>query len=264
MAGRPRSGTRSPTRPAASRAATPATSPWTTTTASATTSRSWRPGVTAYRFSVAWPRITPQVTAEGWGRSTRRASPSTRTWSTRCWPRASTPRSRSTTGTCHKPSKTRAAGPTGRPPSGSASSPASWRRARLAGGPYITLNEPWCSAFLGYARACTRPAAPTRRRAHRRAPPQPGARPRRAAVRPPRRARRWRRAQPGGVRPPPTRPPTRRRPPGRRPAQPGVPRPDARGGYPADVLADTAHVTDWSFVRPGTWRRSRRRSTCSA
>ena len=57
------------------------------------------------------------------------------------------------------------------------------RRGRSATGSHLwtTLNEPWCSAFLGYGvgRARARRAPTSRSRARRRAPPQPRARPRR-------------------------------------------------------------------------------------
>ena len=73
----------------------------------------------------------------------------------------------------------RAAGPTATPPTGSPTTPSSSGQAlgdRVPG--ITTLNEPWCSAFLGYAPACTPRAYRQRRGARRRAPPQPGARPR--------------------------------------------------------------------------------------
>ena len=94
---------------------------------------------------------------------------------------------------------------------------------------FITLNEPWCSAYLGYASGVHAPG-----RTEDRPPRWPrcttstwrtGSPPRRSGR--PRRRRRWRHAQPGlgapgdrlGRR-------RRRRPPGRRPGEPGVPRPD--------------------------------------
>jgi beta-glucosidase len=40
--------------------------------------------------------------------------------------------------------------------------------------------------------------------------------------------------------------------------------PILHGRYPADVLADTAAVTDGGSVRAGDAERSRRRWTCSA
>ena len=59
---------------------------------------------------------------------------------------------------------------------------------------------------------------------------------------------------------------TGRGPADRRAAQPALPRPAAARGYPADVLADLAPVTDLDFVagrRPGDHRRAARRCSGS-
>ncbi len=47
---------------------------------------------------------------------------------------------------------------------------------------WTTLNEPFCSAFLGYTRGCTRRPHVAGRRPRRRPPPAPRARARRAAA----------------------------------------------------------------------------------
>ncbi len=188
----------------------------------------------SYRFSVAWPRITPDVTAEvarpGERRGLALLRPARRRAARR---RASPPRRRSTTGTCRRRSRTRGGWTEPRaPPSGSASTPPSWRGHlgdRLS--TVITLNEPWCSAYLGYASGVhapgrTEPAAALAAVHHLNLAhglagggrpgalaghpggdhPQPGL----GAARGPGRPRR-----------------RRRRPPRRRTAEPGVPRPGA-------------------------------------
>ncbi len=50
-----------------------------------------RLGTTTYRFSVAWPRITPQVSADALGPVNPRACSSTPRSSTNCWPPGSNP-----------------------------------------------------------------------------------------------------------------------------------------------------------------------------
>ena len=84
-------------------------------------------------------------------RSTRRASPSTSACSPDCATAASVRSSRSTTGTCRSRSRMPAAGRCARRPSASASTPRRVveRLGHLADD-WITLNEPWCSSFLGY------------------------------------------------------------------------------------------------------------------
>ena len=79
--------------------------------------------------------------------------------------RASRPPSRSTTGTCRRRSRTAGAGGSATPPTASPSTPRSSREHLGDRVPrWITLNEPWCSAFLGYAERPARARAP--RRAH--------------------------------------------------------------------------------------------------
>ena len=80
---------------------------------------------------------------------------------------------RSTTGTCRRSSRTPAAGPTGDTASGSPSTPPpSAGRLGDRVGLWFTLNEPWCSAFLGLrlGRARAR-AGPTAAECARRGPP---------------------------------------------------------------------------------------------
>ena len=222
------------------------------------TSRSWPRSVSpSYRFSVAWPRITPHVTADGLGpvndegldfystlvddaaRRGHHALPS-----------------RSTTGTCRRRWRTRAAGPSGRPPSGSASTPGSSPPRSATGCRSSSRSTsrgaaPTSATRSGvHAPGRTDPAA----RARRRPPPQPRARARRAR----RSGRRAPTARVGvtlnlaWVRPGDR---LGRRP-GRRPPLDGLQNrvfldPILHGRYPADVVADTAGVTDWAFVQPG-------------
>ncbi len=134
-----------------------------------------------------------------------------------------------------------------------------------------TLNEPWCSAFLGYASGEHAPGLTDDRLAYspRRTTstsPTAARSPRCAAVLPAA-------AQTLGDPEPaaggagvgharPTWPP------------PGTSTPIAnrifldpmlRGSYPDDLLAGTAHLTDWSFVHDGDLEaRSGHRSTSSA
>src|SRR3712207_1957502 len=59
-------------------------------------------GATAYRFSIAWPRIFPREPV----RPTRRASTSTSAWPRICAPTASSRSRPSTTGTCRRTCRT--------------------------------------------------------------------------------------------------------------------------------------------------------------
>ena len=151
--------------------------------------------------------------------------------------------SRCTTGICRRRWRTRAAGRP-RDTADRFAEYAALVAARSATGSrcWTTLNEPWCSAFLGYGvrRARARPARTRRRPAARRTTccsrtawptramrggaagaAQVGITLNLGAVRP---------ASDSAGRP-------RRGPAGRRPAQPAVPRPGAaRRRYPADVL----------------------------
>ena len=142
--------------------------PATTTTAAPRTSRSCRRlGVGAYRFSLAWPRVAARRLGR---RSTSAVWPSTTDWSTACSSSTSSPGSPSTTGTCRRPWRTPAAGPNRDTAYRFAEYAAIVHDAARRPGPVcITLNEPWCSAFLGYAGRHARAGPPGRRR--RRSPP---------------------------------------------------------------------------------------------
>ena len=165
-------------------------------------------------------------------------------------------RSRCTTGTCRRPSRTRAAGRTAPPPSGSASTPTIV--AAALGDRVGRFDHAQRAVVLGLPRLRQRRARAgphrRRRRAHGRAPPQPGARPARSprSARP-RPRRRWasRSTWRGCARTT-----------GSAADADAARRVDGLqnrvfldpildGRYPADVLADTAAVTDWSFVQPG-------------
>ncbi len=160
---------------------TPATWPTTTTTASARTSRSCATSACgSYRFSVAWPRITPQVTPdalgpvndEGLGLLPRRSSPS-------CVAAGIEPAV--TLYHWDLPQALEDAG-------GWADRRTAERFAEYAEvvaralspqvGTFITLNEPWCSAYLGYASGVHAPGRQEPAvRAGRGAPPEPRPRP---------------------------------------------------------------------------------------
>ena len=201
-------------------------------------------GLGAYRFSVAWPRVSP--TGRGPGQ--------------RGGPRLLPPARRRAARARHRPRRHPL--PLG-PPAG-AEDAGGWpsrddrralrrvrrrRRASALGdrvGRWTTLNEPWCSAFLGYGAGVHAPGrTDAGRRAARRPPPQPRARPRRVARcgRPRRRAQVCDHAQPRAV----VRPATdaaadvdaARRIDGS--AEPGLPRPDAAtAATPTTCVADTA------------------------
>ena len=214
-------------------------------------------GLTAYRFSVAWPRITPHVTAEALGPVNAAGLAFYSDLVDALLARGHRARG-------HALPLGPAAGPRGRGRLDRTAATAE-RFGEYAAvvaealgdrvGRFFTVNEPWCSAYLGYASGVHAPgrtddvAALTAvhhlNLAHGLAV---------AAVRgPPRRG-----AQVGvalnlaWV----------------RPATDSAADADAArrvdglqnrvfldpildGRYPADVLADTAAVTDWSFVRPG-------------
>ena len=119
---------------------------------------------------------------------------------------------------------------------------------------WITLNEPWCSAFLGYGSGVHAPGRQRRRRAVRAAhhlllghglavqalraadpDAQVGITLNLYAVSPASDSARRRRRGPAD----------------RRAGQPDLPRPGAARRYPEDVVADLAAVTDFGHVRDG-------------
>ena len=85
---------------------------------------------TAYRFSIAWPRIFPQRHRRS---RTPRASTSTAGWSTSCSRPASRRSPRSTTGTCRRRCRTRAGGSPATRPRRSRTTPATWPRSSATG-----------------------------------------------------------------------------------------------------------------------------------
>ncbi|MET9292920.1 GH1 family beta-glucosidase [Streptomyces sp. NPDC003077] len=118
---------------------------------------------------------------------------------------------------------------------------------------WTTLNEPWCSAFLGYASGVhapgrTEPVAALRAAHHLNLAHGLGAQALRAAL--PARGQVMISLNPSAVR-------ARTRSPQDLDAQRQVDALSTRiftgpllhGAYPADLLADTASLTDWSFVR---------------
>ncbi|NAZ82382.1 beta-glucosidase, partial [Kineococcus sp. R8] len=212
-------------------------------------------GLTSYRFSVAWPRITPQVTAEASGPVNAAGLAFYSTLVDELLAAGIEPAV--TLYHWDLPQALEDAG-------GWANRATAERFGEYAEvvaaalgdrvRTFITLNEPWCSAYLGYASGVhapgrTEPAAALAAVHHLNLAHGLGA----AAVR---------RAAP-----------TARvaltlnlawvRTEGRRSSDLDAVRrvdglqnrvfldPVLRGHYPADVLADTASVTDWSFVLPG-------------
>ena len=121
---------------------------------------------------------------------------------------------------------------------------------------WTTLNEPWCSAFLGYA---LRRARPGRDGAGRGVAGRPSPQSRATAWPAGRSARCWARRPAVGHAEPARHPAGR---PGFRGRRDAIRQLDAvgnrvflgpmlDGAYPADLLADTASLTDWSFVQDG-------------
>ena len=171
-----RSGTRSAPPPARRTWATAATSPATTTTATKQDVALLADlGFDAYRFSIAWPRV---MDANGRINDKRRRLLQAPARSARRT-RASPPGPRCTTGTCRSTCRIAAAGSTARRPTASPTTPRRWAaifKGRMAG--WMTLNEPYCSAFIGHTEG--RHAPGLDRRALRRrgdAPPAAGPRP---------------------------------------------------------------------------------------
>ncbi|NGO81002.1 beta-glucosidase [Streptomyces sp. YC504] len=119
---------------------------------------------------------------------------------------------------------------------------------------WTTLNEPWCSAFLGYGAGVHAPGrtddvAALRAAHHLNLGHGLAARALRAAL--PARARIGIALNPHAVRPLTDSPEDRD-------AQRRIDAlanriftgPLLKGAYPSDLIADTSHITDWSFVRP--------------
>ena len=135
---------------------------------------------------------------------------------------------------------------------------------------WTTLNEPWCSAFLGYAAGVHAPGRTERRAALAAAHHlNLGARARPAA-----------RSGRCSARTRSCRSPSTCTSPGRSTRTSAADRDAVRqldavgnrvflgpmldGAYPEDLLADTAHVTDWSFVQDGDEATARCRCACWA
>ena len=194
-------------------------------------------GLHAYRFSIAWPRMS--------ARRTRPGEPAGLDFYDRLVDGAARARDRaarrrSTTGTCRRRSRTSGGWARATPPTRFAEyAEVVLRRASAtASGTGSTLNEPWVAAFLGYASATQapgpRPTAAALAAAHhlllvaRARGPALSARPGGRASR--------HRAQPAvdAAVPAATRTAAARRQ--RRPPQPLVPRPDVPRRYPADLL----------------------------
>ena len=133
-------------------------------------------GIGAYRFSVAWPRIQPEgrgqaepARARPLPTSRRRAEPA----------RHRSRRSRCSTGTCPRRCEDLGGWPN-RDTAERFADYAEIVHGALAGEvPYwITLNEPWCAAWLGYGSGVHAPGVrDDAARARRVAPPPAGARP---------------------------------------------------------------------------------------
>ena len=167
--------------------------------------------------------------------------------------------------------RTPAAGRRATPPSASPSTPrVVHERARRPGRAiWTTLNEPWCSAFLGYAAGHHAPGRPGRRGG--------AARPahhlllghglaveaiRAAATRT---ASYGHHAQPHAADPATDDPPTSTRPAASTACQPALPRPGAAAAATRPTSSRTSPVSGTGATsRTATWRRSPRRSTSSA
>ena len=178
--GRPRRldlGHLSPASRAASPTARPATSPPTTTTVTARTSRSWpRSALSAYRFSIAWPRVQPG----GSGPANERGLDFYRRLVDALLEAGIEPYP--TLFHWDLPQELQDAG-------GWPARETAYRFAEYAGivfdalgdrvQHWLTLNEPWCAAFLGYGLGRHAPGTHDGRQAvRRRAPSDARARPR--------------------------------------------------------------------------------------
>ena len=223
-------------------------------------------GVHDYRFSVAWPRVHAGRLRAG---RTRRGWTSTRGWSTTCWSAASARWSRSTTGI------SRSAAGHGRVDGArTADRFADYagvvgRSTRRPGASFTTLNEPWCSAFLGYASGEHAPGVrDTADRLSRRAPPAARARARRcrASARPRPGAEMSITLNPAQIRPGVDGRARRAgRPPRRTDQQPALPRPLLRGSCPRGAgRGHQRRSRTGASSQTATCARSTRRSTSSA
>ncbi|MFD0279989.1 GH1 family beta-glucosidase [Kitasatospora sp. NPDC127111] len=209
-------------------------------------------GLTAYRFSVAWPRVQPT----GRGPAVQRGLDFYRRLADELLAAGITPVA--TLYHWDLPQELEAAG--GWPERATAERFAEY--AALVGdalgdrvGQWTTLNEPWCSAFLGYgsgvhAPGRTDPVAALRAAHHLNLGHGLAVRALRSAL-------------PAGTRVSvslnlhavrPLTPSAADREAVRRIDAVGnrvFLGPMLEGAYPEDLLDDTAHLTDWSFVRPG-------------
>ena len=104
-------------------------------------------GVSAYRFSIAWPRVQPEGTAP----SISADWTTTADWSTNCAAARSSQSPRSTTGTFRRRSSSAAAGPSVTPHIGSPTTPrCSHMRSAIGVGMWVTINEPSQIVGQGY------------------------------------------------------------------------------------------------------------------
>ena len=207
-------------------------------------------------------RLAAPAARRARARSTTPGSTSTRGWSTRCWPRTSSPGSPSTTGTCRRCCRTRAAG---------RARDTAERFAEYAAAVYERLQRPRHALddaeravvsrrSSATPPACTRPGCRTRRR--RCAPRTTSCSATGCADRGHARAGRRRQQLRHHAQPEPDRPgDATTRPTSTRRAAPTACTnrifldPLLRGGYPADVLEDVAHVTDGAHVQAGDLER---------
>ncbi|GHE94667.1 beta-glucosidase [Streptomyces longispororuber] len=217
-------------------------------------------GLTAYRFSVSWPRVQPT----GRGPAVQRGLDFYRALVDELLAHGITPAL--TLYHWDLPQELESALPGGGPAGGGwPERDTAYRFAEFAGlvagalgdrvEMWTTLNEPWCSAFLGYgsgvhAPGRTDPAAALRAAHHLNLAHGLGVQALRAAL--PARARVGVSLNPSAVRPLTPSPAdldARRRIDAL--ANRVFTGPMLRGTYDDDLLADTAGVTDWAFVHGG-------------